>query len=265
MSNENNNGQVEAIERLVRAAMESETKTDQSFVIVPNGYGIKSMEEFQNRPHRVKAAPKLESVDSFIAYANRWKVEDVSTVFCNVSDRSLEAVMDDHEKQDLPSWRTHRATYTAKLSRELQFWQQRDGQELNQLQFAELLEERLVDVESPPGATLLELALNLQTHSNVTFRSAVRLSSSMVRMEYAEESGNGNIDLPEKIGLAIPLFHNGDYYKVIARLRFRVKDGKATFRYKLVDIEEKLEHAFKAIIARVTEQVPGVAIYQGTR
>lgn len=263
--NESNNGLVADIERLVRSEQASHLASEVPFAIIPKDYKLEDLEKLQAAPRRIRENVRLRTVDSFIDYMQRWKKANVTTIFCDENARSLNAVIDSHVTDEQPTWGDHKVNYTAQLSRELQFWQKRNDSDLSQEDFAMLLEERLLDVQTPPGAQLLELALNLSTTTDVSFRSAIRLASGKVSLQYSEESRQGSVEMPEKITLGIPLFHNGDSYKVEARLRFKVREARAIFRYKLVDIDDKLEHAFGEIVQRVTREVPEVHIYQGAR
>lgn len=257
--------EIRDIERIVRGSTIHEVDGAQ-FAVVPNGYKLEDLEKLQQAPRRIRENVVLHTVDAFIEYAKEWRKTGVSVIFANEEARSLRAVIDYHSKLgevDAASWGTHKASYTAKFSREALAWMGKNGKPMSQIEFAEFLEEHIADVVEPAGADLLERALKLQFIQKAVFGSAVRLQSGEFQLNWSEENQKGTVELPEKIALGIPLFHGGTAYKIEARLRYRLAEGKVTFTYKLVEIEAAIEHAFAEVVTKVCQEVTGVAIYQG--
>lgn len=263
MSIENEN-HVKAIADLVRASTIDSEATDVPFVVVPAGYNLQDLEKLADAPRRIREAVKLATVDSFIEYVNEWKTPDISVIFCNENARALHATIDYHEG-DSPSWCTHGANYKAELSREAQAWMANSGKPMPQLIFAEFMEDRVADVVSPSGADLLERILQLQILKKVVFGSALRLQTGEFQLNWSEDNEKGSVEFPEKISLGIPLFHKGKAYKIEARLRYSLSEGKVSFTYKLLNIDEALEDAFAEIVTRVKQEVTEVKTFQGSR
>jgi uncharacterized protein YfdQ (DUF2303 family) len=262
-----NQSTVRDIEALVRSStvhVPESSGAEVGFVVIPDGHTLKDIEHLGKSPRRIRERLEFNTVESLIDYMKAWAT-DRSVIFANDKSRALAAVIDYHKKDTMPAWADHRASYTAKFSRELLAWQGNDGKPMPQIAFAEFIEDRIADVVEPKGADLLERALKLQFITKGVFGSAVRLQSGEFQLTWSEEQEKGTVELPEKIAIGIPLFHNGKSYKIPVRLRYRLGEGKVTFTYKLVDIEAAIEHAFADVVRQVRESLPTVGIFQGAR
>ena len=258
MSDENTSLLVDA-ERLIRSGTIFTSSAEVPFLVVPDGYTLRDTEALQKAPRRIRERLQFGTVEAFIAYVGRWSSER-SVIFANEDTRILRAVLDYHQK-DEPAWCDHSAFFTAQLSREAEAWTRNNGKPLEQIQFAEFLEERIADVVEPAGAELLERALKLQFIQQAVFGSALRLQSGEFQLQYSMENQKGTVELPEKIALGIPLFRSGKAYRIEARLRYRLKDNKVVFICKLVEIERAIEHAFAEIVSEVHQALPIVRLY----
>lgn len=257
-------GAVTEIERLVARATIHREGLDQPVAIVPEGFTAIKLDPFLAVPRRVVEHITLNTLDAYIAYVKDWR-RDATVIFADQGQRSLRALIDYHEDNAKPQWADHSANYTARLSRQLDAWSSRNGQNLDQAAFADFIEERVLDVSQPSGAELLELATNLQVITKATFGSVIKLASGDFDLKYAEKKQQGSVKVPEKIVLGIPLYHNGPAYQLTVRLRYRVHDGKVVFSYKIVDLDLALEHAYNEIVAKVTAELTGTKVYQGVR
>ena len=86
---------------------------------------------------------------------------------------------------------------------------------------------------------MLEIALTLEAKKKVNFVSGLRLTNGSNEFTYEEQvdgsAAKGKLKIPEKISLGIPVFLNGDPYKVEANFRYRIGDGgKLQMWYELV-------------------------------
>lgn len=54
--------------------------------------------------------------------------------------------------------------------------------------------------------------------------------------------------------IGVPVFWNGDAYRVDARLRYRVREGLLTFWYELIRRDKVLEDASQTLIAHIREK-----------
>lgn len=228
-------------------------------VQIPEGYRAQDLEDFLPAPRRIRQRVTLQSAASFIEYCTRF-VAPGSTVLADSEACALLAVLDYPSASDLPEWCDHRATYQAKLSKAWKIWQKYDGESLSQEAFSEFLEDRAADIVKPTGGELLEIATKFQVIRKAVFGSAIRLATGEFQFNYSDENDKGTIEVPEIITLGLAPFHNGESYEVQARLRYRLREGRLTFTFKLVNPERVVEDAFNSIVKKVKDGVTGALV-----
>ena len=84
-------------------------------------------------------------------------------------------------------------------------------------------------------------------------------------MNFVQSDDQQTVDkmkLFDRFRIGIPVFWNGDAYPIIARLRYRVREGKLTFWYELVRQDKVLEAATLTMIHAVQEGA-GVPFFFG--
>jgi uncharacterized protein YfdQ (DUF2303 family) len=258
------NSETFELHRLANAAKVHAANSEVPFVLVPEGHKLTSLEELQVRPRRIEQKVALTTVASFVEFVNASK-QPSTIILANDKSRNLRAIIDYHQGPSEPSWCKHEASYATELSREAKIWFENDNKVLSQVAFAELLEDRVADIVTPTGAALLEIALKLQVIQKAVVGSVIRLQSGEFQMNWSQENEKGTVEVPEKIVLGIPLFHGDGGYKIEARLRYRLNEGKVTFTYKIIDREANLEHAFTEIVSKVRAELSGAPIYFGSR
>jgi uncharacterized protein YfdQ (DUF2303 family) len=235
------------------------------YTVVPEGYAIKSLEEYLPRPLRLEQQVEMHDAESFIAYVNNFKLPGPTRLFFNQEKESFTAVLDYHEIQT-PSWCGHEASFTARRSQEFQAWMGQNRKATSQVEFARFLEENLPDIVDPAGAELLEMALTFEAKKDVEFASGVRLANGQVQFTYNEvvrgTAQKGTFEIPEKFVLGIPIHIGGPAYRIDVRLRWRLNDGKVTFAYELVRPHRYIEDALKEIRQRITSET-GLAVLAG--
>lgn len=240
-------------------------------------------DEYLAAPRFRRGTATLTDLDSFIGHVNRFKSEE-SVVFAN-DDRArpgLAAVLDYHPagSESAPAFGRHKSTFAFPLSDEWKAWQAHDKEAMSLTDFAQFLEDRIVDVEHPADATfsdertndfidklggkgrlasptrLLELSQGLSINENSTVKEASRLQSGEGHVVFESEHVDANglaVDIPSMFVLTIPVFKNGAYYRVLARLRYRVRGG-VTFWYELWRTDLVFDHAFKEALDKVRQE-----------
>ena len=142
-------------------------------VALPDGKGGPSLvstkpfhDAYKTVPDERRGRAVMTQLDSFIAHAQRFMNGD-SALFARDSQTSpqLTAVLDYHDtvnnfdskgefvgETDNPSPRNlqHRTTYAFPLSDEWSVWMEANDKPMNLMDFAEFLEDRIVDVMAPP-------------------------------------------------------------------------------------------------------------------
>ena len=128
-------------------------------------------------------------------------------------------------------------------------WSSLNEKPVPQTEFAEFIEDNRSDIIDPVSAVMLEIARDLQAHSEVNFASKVNLRNGAAVLSYDEQIKasvtTGQIEVPETFKIGIPVFFGEHPVEISARLRFRITDGKLKFQYKLYRPAEIIAQAFE--------------------
>jgi uncharacterized protein YfdQ (DUF2303 family) len=217
-------------------------------------------------PRRKIAKVRLHDADSFIDYIKRHGSLTDSTLWCEANYKAGQVkflgILNDHgEEQNAQDWRDHRAHFTPEFSEEWARWTGKHKQAFNQADFAAFIEENLKDIASvdgsPSGAQMLEMALTFEANQDMRFKSAMRLQSGGVSMSFVQDDDAQTIQkmqVFDRFTLGFPVFWNGDAYRLDARLRYRVRDGKLTFWFELIRPDLVLQAATETLITLIREK-----------
>lgn len=262
----------DTLDQLVGMATQPVTVTAPGQVaIVPEGFRVTDLEKFAPVPARTRATPTMNTAESLVAYINRF-AQGAAVIYADLESRILTAVLD-HFEAGATSWGEHTATYRCPLSKEWQAWTSKDRSPMNQVEFAEFLEEHYKDIAptsadypGPTGGELLNLATNFQVTREAKFQSVKRLHDGTFQFAYSEENtGTGNTTLPETIRLGIAPFHGGEHYAIDVRIRYRLREGQLKLWFEMIEPERVLEDAFKGVLAKVQEELPESQVFEGKR
>ncbi len=210
--------------------------------IVPNNMKVEALDrliqETRERPARLDQTVTLLSAESFVEYFNRYATES-STIFVDIESGQFIAVFDYHESPGLPAWKKHRAVYSCPQTKEWNSWSHFDNQKMEQEEFALFIEDNLNEIIEPNGAQMLEIAASLKAKTNVDFKSSIRLDNGQTQFVYSEKvdgqaGATGQLEIPEKIKLAIKPFQQGAPYELEARFRYRITQGGLRMWYTLI-------------------------------
>ena len=138
---------VHDIRDLVAATLK--TNTDIPSVVVPDGFKVQSLETLQASPSRIRQVTNLISPGSLIAYIQRFR-DERSVVFADKTKTRIVAVLDFHHDSHYASWGDHKAIYDCPYSDDWKAWSGSDGNKMNQIDFAEFLENNIQNV-APVG------------------------------------------------------------------------------------------------------------------
>ena len=239
---------------------------DTPAVLIPEGYRVQIFEDHREQPLRVQQILAAATAEAFVDYIKRFW--DVGTlVFADVSKTAFSAIIDYHRGADLPDWCKHRIGYACPHSKEWHIWSERSGKFHNQAQFAEFIEDNLIDIVEPNGAEMLEVAKTLDARSNVRFKSAIRLDNGETQLVYEEvidgaAGAKGQMKIPQTIKLALRVFQGEHPYAVEARFKYRIKEGALTMWYELIRPHRIVEDAFAGILARIREQLGDIPVIE---
>jgi uncharacterized protein YfdQ (DUF2303 family) len=233
-------------------------------------------------PKRITDKAELYDLDSFIAYTNRFK-NKASALFLHddLVSPSLKTVFDYHAAGEHaeqggidPHFGDHRATFEFPLSAQWERWISNNGKAMAMIDFATFLEDNIVDVLGSEFVTiaegddetkrffammggkaalaepakLLEVANNLTINEKSVVTNAQNLSSGEGAIEFRSEheattSHGKKVTVPKMFAIGVPVFKNGQSYRVFARLRYRKAGGTINFHYELWQVEKVFEHA----------------------
>lgn len=253
-------------------------------VALPPGWKLEDRddEKLMSIPSRKKGSISLNDTESFIAYVNRHKDPEYTTIYCHsdysTSKINFSCIFNDHgrhiENSDTQNWCDFRATHNPQLSEEWKRWVEDnsdvDGtRKFTQSELAQFLEENLNDIAvvdgMPTGTDLLEMATSFEANQDMRFKSAIRLQNGGVNMSFMQNDDDQTLvrmKMFEKIAIGIPVFWGGDAYQITARLRYRVRDGRLIFWYELIRSDKVLEHATKGLIDKIKTETE-VPLFMG--
>jgi uncharacterized protein YfdQ (DUF2303 family) len=230
-----------------------------TYVVVPDGATgeVLDLTKYLDAPRRKTGVTRIIDAESFVMHVNDHKTG--STRLYAVPDQgTVTAVFDDHSATD-PGWGQHRVILQVKKTREWLHWETADGKLGKQTEFANHIEDGLLEIREPDGATMLELAQSFQAHTNVTFRTSDRLANGERQFTYDEEvtaaaGRTGNLAVPEQFVLGIAPYEGTDPYRVEARLRWRLSNGQLSIGYKLTRPADVLRVAFDEILSAIATE-----------
>lgn len=259
---------IEQIADLAIAA--SKVETSIPYAVLPQGYSLKSLEDFMVDENQVKQSVAVQTASSLVAYVARYK-DERTVIFADKDKTLFHAVIDYHLNSATPEKATHDVTYDCPLSDEWRLVLGYDKEKLNQVEFAEFLEQNInliapvgESYAGPSGAELLQMVLSFQETRESVFKSVQRLQDGTCQFSFSDEkAGHGNTQLPERISLAISPFRNGLPYQMDARIRYRLRDGRLFLWYELIEPQKIIDHAFNEILVDLQNQLPDVPVFEG--
>ena len=235
------------------------------FVVVPENCKVEHLEVLLPAPVRARAGVTAKSVETFCEYFNRFQ-EERSVIFADPTASVIVGIIDYHAV-GVAGWCYHRVAYHAPRSMEWQTWTGKNKSPMIQADFAQFIEDNLVDIRQPAGADMLEISRSLQAKKSVDFASSIRLSDGQQEFTYNETiagaTSKGKLKVPEEFTLGIPVLLGGPAYEVRARLRYRISDGKLSLWYDLYRPEHIEKDAFDAVCAAICTATR-VDVWQGT-
>jgi uncharacterized protein YfdQ (DUF2303 family) len=208
-------------------------------------------------PARKTGTYQVHDASSFVAYIAKHGNPDTE-VWADTVNAKITGVINAHIAggPNNAQFEDHKVAYSVQLTEAWKAWASRDGKLDSQSDFAELIEDRALDIVQPAAADMLELAQTFQATIGVSFESSKRLSSGERQLAYREQvdakAGRaGQMDIPETFVLGVRPFEGADPYKVTARLRYRITDGVLRIGYKLERPEDVMREAFLGVVAKV--------------
>lgn len=248
------------------------------------------IDEYRLRPKRIVGSSTHDTIDSFIAHVQKYGDKDTSALFADQAGLCVRAVYDYHQP-DAPAYLAHKATFAPAKSRQLIVWQGNNTRVMSQGEFANFIENNILDVCPPPTGSekrdadeahtdiakqlnttiaspskLLELARGISITESAVAKSFVNTDNGTMSLEYTTSQADGNgkkLTVPGLFLIGIPVFESGLAYRVLVRLRFRMKDQKVLWWYELHKLEDSIDAAYEEVIDKVTDETD-LPLYYGT-
>ncbi|GAA5231786.1 DUF2303 family protein [Verticiella sediminum] len=248
-------------------------------IAVPEGYHIETDEalrKLEDTPRRKIGSVALRTPESFIEYVNRHKQPETllyTTVDATaMPPLNMTAIFNEHapgEYLDSPAgWCDFRAEFAPKVAFEWATWTKQDRKPMNQAEFAEFIENNIKDIATqegfPTGTAMHQLATKFEITSDKRIRSAVRVQSGGVDIEYVDNEDaetTSRMQSFDRFQLGIPAFWQGQAYRLEARLRYRLREGKLTLWYELVRPDLVLDAAVETMVADIVAGTDTQVLY----
>lgn len=260
----NSNNAAAVIDAATRAAEPQELDLGSYYVVTsPDGQvreidTIAVQDRYADAPRRAKGCAQLVTVESFAAYV---KHLGAGAEFPTYADGlTVTTVFNGHQAVDAPGHGDLRAKFTARHTPGWLRWAAVSGKLLTQVAFAEHVEDCLADIAEPDGATLLELATTFEANTQVTFKQSTRLQNDQRRLTYEEtieaKAGNqGQLEVPERLILALQVFEGEDTIPVTCRLRYKITGDGLRIGIVLDRADDVVRDAFDQLVDRIAGQV----------
>lgn len=232
-------------------------------LIWPRSEKYENLERLLAAPIRKRAVVVVRDHMSFIDYVMRHK-EDGTLIFAEITESggSFIALIDYHGNNELgnnqPKFSEHSCKYVCEHTPEWTRWIKKSGQAMSQTEMALFVEDNMIDIIQPEAGRMLDMVKTLEATQGVEFKSAIRLDNGDRQLHFAHNTTakagqQGDIEIPDKFMIRVPVFQNGPAYDVECRFRYRIKDGALVLAFEVVRphkiVELALTEASEAIKA----------------
>ncbi len=195
------------------------------------------LERYLSAPRRARGTVTVQTLEALGLYVERHDDPDATTIWVDIDGAKVVAVLDDHPAGQA-LWGEHRAVLALKQTPEWLHWRKNDRKLLAQADFAEHIEDGLLEIVDPDGATMLEVAQSIQGTTSANFKSTRRLDNGQIGAMYDEENTatagrSGELAVPTQFTLAVAPFVGESPYRLTARLRWRIRSGDLLLGYSL--------------------------------
>lgn len=218
----------------------------------------KFAEREKEAPTRIARSVTVRDADSLIDYITRYTADDVDylEVWADLESRKVTAVLN-----GIDGWGDHRATLDVRLSPEWKQWREIDGKLLDQVTFAQFIEDHLGTIASPDGAELLEICQTLEAHVGVDFKMQNILANGQRQFRWEEQidgkaGAKGDLKIPAELALVLRPFVGCEPIGIVAKFRYRPTPGDLRLGVHLVGTDDALENAFADVVKSVQQGVP---------
>jgi len=223
------------------------------------------------QPKWVTQAVVVQQQASLRDYVKRFK-NDGTLLFADIMANSIVGAIDYHrapvedaagEGNPSPRLGTHNVTLNLPFSEEWKRWTGKNESLMDQIEFADFLEENAMDVTDPTGASLLELCRDLHASQGSNFRSAIRMGD-VVHIQVESEKNattSDGLELPTEFTISVPVYFGEPNIKLTCLMRRKVGHGELQLGYKIVRAEKERQSEFQRIVEAVSVDTDTLAVY----
>lgn len=205
----------------------------------------------RNRPRRIKERRTVRTPKSLAAYMNLYADQNHMAAVHSAEPFEVVVALDYHETGPVENparWCEHLVKMEPRFAPAYAAWRGRHRRASDQRETMEFLEDRLVDVVKPDAADVMDMVMNFDGLTKVTFSSSQRLTDGRVQIVYKEEEADsGKVTFYERLTLLLPVFEGAEPERVEVRVRHRQRDGKLNFIFVIANIEEVERAAFERL------------------
>jgi len=246
------------------------TEDGREFAFVPSSMALENITDPERLDRFARSTVLIDEKQSLIDYLKRF-AQSGTVLMADFDTFSITAFIDYHGgstdmKEPGPVGADrHRARLSLRPSEEWRRWDKFEGELHPQAEFAAFLEENAADILDPEAATMIEISRDLEATQGASFKSSTRLENGDRKFVYETEMHvKGDLHVPQRFKLSIPLFQGEGPVELDAALRFRVTpDGLLLgFEWRRVEYQ-RLSH-FRLIAAEIVEAT-GVPLFYGRR
>jgi uncharacterized protein YfdQ (DUF2303 family) len=223
---------------------------------------------------RIKAHRAFHDVQSFGDYVAKYKTRD-SLLMADIDQGLIRVTLDyhgtgapviNHEEGDQPGQGPSTCDHIASLalldSDEWKIWDDAEGAMHTQGEFMLFLEQYAKDLTSPDEASILELVRDFAVTEGVEFKSAQRLDNGDRRVTYNKETQTGDLIIPKKLVMSIPLYRGEPAVTLEAHFRYRINAGALKLGFVWHRAYDVRRAAFELAVANASEK-SGLPAYFG--
>jgi uncharacterized protein YfdQ (DUF2303 family) len=226
-------------------------------------FDVIDLEQYQTAPNAKRGEVQLHTSESFVRYVNDHKAVDGSSrIYGDVDGKRVVAVLDEHVPNGdggEPRWGKHTAVYAPRTTPEWTFWVAQDGKYLDQVSFAQHVQDGGLDIYSPDAASMLMHAQQFKAKKSVDFQQDVDLTNNTVTFHFEEkvrgqtsQTRAGRLEeFPTELVLSISPFRGAPKMELRANIRWDISDGHLRIGYKLVRPDRVYEAAFNAVLEEI--------------
>lgn len=221
------------------------------------------LDRYSATPDRHRGTAKLRDPKSFLAYVAQitsdtdW--EHQVGYYGDPDTLKVVAVFNDHG--GLPGWRDFRAELTFERTPEWLAWTKADKQFGSASAFAEHVEDWRHTILEPDAAAIVDMVRSFKATRTVSFRDEIVDRSGDRAIEWVQETQagttKGSLEIPDSFTLQLAPFIGAEQTELVARFRYRLDDGQATFGVSLEQPDKLIRDAFENEVLELIGAVGG--------